>query len=86
MRIFWHNGSLMIEPESKREGDLLAELAENLKLGRPSGMQNRIPCGDTPSGSEGLYGALITHHEAGPSGLTSERNDQQHVIAINKRP
>jgi hypothetical protein len=85
MRVFWHNGGLMIEPENEREGELLIELAGNLSFGRPSGMQNRIPSGDTPSGSKGLFERIVTDHEARPSGLTSKRNDKQHVVTIDKR-
>jgi hypothetical protein len=85
MRVFWHNGALMIEPEGEREGQLLTELAANLKFGRPSGMQDRIPSGDTPSSSEGLFERLITDHEARPSSLPSKRNDKQHIVAIDKR-
>lgn len=75
----------MIEPEGEREGQLLTELAANLKFGRPSGMQDRIPSGDTPSSSEGLFERLITDHEARPSSLPSKRNDKQHIVAIDKR-
>jgi len=86
MRIFWHNGALTIQPESEREGQLLGELSQNLKFGRPSGMQNRIPSGETPSSGEGLFERIVTHHEARPSGLTGKRNDKQHIVAIDKRP
>lgn len=48
-------------------------------------MRNRIPSGNTPSGSEGLFEGIVGHHEASPCGLTSERNDKQHVVAIDKR-
>jgi hypothetical protein len=85
MRVFWHNGSLMIKPEGEREGQLLTELAGNLKFGRPSGMQNRIPSGDTPSGSEGLFERIATGHEARPCSLPSKSNDKQHVVGIDKR-
>jgi hypothetical protein len=85
MRVFWHNGALMIEPEGERESQLLTELAGNLTFGKPSGMQNRIPSGETPSSSEGLFERIGTDHEARPGGLTSKRNDKQHVVAIDKR-
>lgn len=75
----------MIEPEGEREGQLLTELAGNLTFGRPSGMQNRIPSGEAPSGSEGLFERIGTDHEARPCGLASKSNDKQHVIAIDKR-
>lgn len=73
----------MIEPE--RKGQPLTELTANLKVGRPSGMQNRIPSGDTPSGSEGLFERIVTDHEARPSSLTSKGNDKKHIVAIDKR-
>lgn len=85
MRVFWHNGGLVIEPESEREGQLLTELAENLKFGRPSGMQNRIPSGCSSSSSEELFNAVVGDHETSPSCLTSKRHDKQHVVAINER-
>jgi hypothetical protein len=85
MRVFWHNGGLMIEPENKREEELLIELAGNLSFGKPSGMQNRIPSGDTPSGSEGLFERIGTDHETRPRGLTSKSNDKKHIVAIDKR-
>jgi hypothetical protein len=84
MRVFWHNGALMIEPEGEREGKLLVELAGNLKFGRPSGMQNRIPSGDTPLGSEGVLERLTGNHQSGPSSLSRKTNDKQHVVSINK--
>lgn len=85
MRVFWHNGALMIEPEGEREGQLLTELAGNLKFGRPSGMQNRIPSGTSASGSEQLLDAVVGGHEASPSSLTRKRHDKQHIVAINER-
>jgi len=51
----------------------------------PSGMQNRIPSGHTPSGSEGLFERIGADHEARPSSLASKSNDKQHVVAIDKR-
>jgi hypothetical protein len=86
MRVFWHNGALMIEPEGEREVGLLTELAGNLKFGRPSGMQDRIPSGETPSGSDGLFKGVVADHEGGPSGLTRKRHNKQHIVAINERP
>ncbi len=75
----------MIEPEGEREGQLLTELAANITFGRPSGMQKRIPSGDTPSSSEGLFERIGTDHKARPCGLASKSNDQKHIVAIDKR-
>lgn len=51
----------------------------------PAGTQVRIPAGSAASGSDGLFEAVITYHEARPSGLPGKRNDKKHVIAINER-
>lgn len=82
MRVFWYNGALMIEPEGEREGQLLTELAGNIKFGRSEGTQNRIPSGEASSGEE-LLNRLITDHKAVPSGSTSGHH-KKHVISINK--
>lgn len=74
MRIFRQNGSLMIESDRQRAGN----------MERPSGMQNRIPSGEAPSGSEGLFERIVTGHEARRCGLPSKRNDKKHVVAIDK--
>ena len=63
MRVFWHNGALMIEPEGEREIRLLSELVGNLNFGKPQGMQNRIPAGDSVSGSEGLFESVVGDHQ-----------------------
>jgi hypothetical protein len=85
MRVFWHNGTLMIEPEGEREGLLLEELSKNLKFGRPSGMLNRIPSGESTSGSDGLFESVVANHEARPCSLPGKRDNQQHVVSIDKR-
>jgi hypothetical protein len=82
MRVFWHNGALMIEPESDREGQLLTELAGNIKFGRPSGMQNRIPSGEASSGEE-LLNRLVSNHETVPR-CTADSHHKKHVVSINK--
>ena len=82
MRVFWYNGALMIEPESEREGKLLTELAGNVKFGRPSGMQNRIPLGEASSGEE-LLNSLASDHKAVPSS-TRNRDHKKHIVAIDK--
>lgn len=51
----------------------------------PLGTQIRIPSGEAASGSDGLFEAVITYHEGGPSGLPGKRNDKKHVIAIDER-
>ncbi len=86
MRVFWHNGALMIEPEGEREIRLLSELVGNLNFGKPQGMQNRIPAGDSVSGSEGLFESVVGDHQTRPSSLTGQSNHKQHVISINKLP
>ena len=73
MRVFCHNGELMVASENKQ------------KKSRPSGMQNRIPSGEAASGSDGLFEAVIAYHETCPGGFSGKRNDKQHVIAINER-
>ncbi len=82
MRVFWYNGALMIEPEGERESQLLTELAGNIKFGRPSGMQNRIPSGETSSGEE-FFDRLVANHETVPRS-TSDSHHKKHVVAINK--
>ncbi|MGB6883759.1 MAG: hypothetical protein WBE10_06910, partial [Candidatus Acidiferrum sp.] len=51
----------------------------------PLGMQGHIPSGEAVLGSDGLFEAVSTYHEASPSGLTGKRNDKKHVVVINKR-
>lgn len=84
MRIFWRNGALQILPESEREGQLLTELVNNAQFGRPPEMQNTIPGGSTLSG-EDLFDRVVVGHQAIPSGLASQSDNKQHVVAINVR-
>ena len=83
MRVFWHNGALMIEPEGERESELLIELAGNLSFGRPSGMQNRIPSGEASSGDEFLQ-RVSGNHDVVPSNLPRKLDNKQSVVSINK--
>ncbi len=73
----------MIEPEGKREGQLLTELAGNLKFGRPSGMQNRIPSGEASSGDEFLE-RVTGNHDVVPSNLPRKFDNKQSVVRIDK--
>ena len=84
MRVFWHNGALQLLPETQREGQLLAELSENVKFEKPPEMQNRTPDGESESGSETLFEAIITNHQARPRSLAGQRNHKQHIVGINK--
>ena len=49
------------------------------------GMHGRIPSGEAALGSDGLFEAVSTHHEASPGGLSGKRDDKKHVVAIDKR-
>jgi hypothetical protein len=48
------------------------------------GMQGRTPSGEAASGSDGLFEAVSTYHEASPGGLSGKRDDKKHVVAIDK--
>jgi hypothetical protein len=85
MRIFWHDGALMIEPENDRKVKLLAELAANVKFESPSGTQDRVPSGESLSGSDGLFEAVVAYHERCPGRLTRKTHDKQHIVVINER-
>jgi hypothetical protein len=83
MRIFWHQGGLHIEPEGESERNLLVEIVQNLKVGKPPEMQRRIPSGCSASGSEDLFKALVANHEASPSSLPTQSHDEKQVVGVN---
>ena len=85
MRVFWHNGALQLVPETEREGKLLAELSKNVKFGKPPGMQDRIPGGNTPSG-DGLFELLVGDEKTRPSSNSGKLNHKQQILCINKLP
>jgi len=61
---------------------------QKLTVMRPTklaGMQDRIPSGQAASGSDRLFEAVITDHQASPSSFPSQSKDKQHVIRINER-
>ena len=86
MRVFWHDGGLQILPETPREGQLLVELLDKLKFGKPPEMLGSIPGGETTSSGESLYRSLVGNHQPSPSGFTGERDHKEHVIRIDKLP
>ena len=52
----------------------------------PEETRSRIPSGEAASGSDGLFEAVVGHHEACPSGLPGERDNEKHVVAIDESP
>ena len=83
MRVFWHQGGLHVHPESKREGQLLVELFDHLKVGKPPELSGATNSGHT-SGGQDLLDCLVGNHEILPSGEVLEPHNKQTVISINK--
>lgn len=83
MRIFWHNGSIQVMPESRQESQLLCKLTENFKMEKPPEMQCCIPSGDTPSG-DGLFELVVGNEQTRPSGNARKLHDKKQVICINE--
>jgi hypothetical protein len=61
------------------------KMQRNPEPHEPSGMRRHIPSGEAALGSDGLFEAVSTYHEASPSGLAGKRDDKKHVVAIDKR-
>lgn len=83
MRIFWHQGGLHVHPESKREGQLLTELFDSLKMGKPPELSGPTSSGQTLGGQD-LADCIVGDHQVSPSGQILARNDKNPVIAIDK--
>lgn len=83
MRIFWHQGGLHVHPESKREGQLLAELFDDLKFGKPPELERATSSGCTSGGQE-LLDALVGNHQILPSSDILQPHNKQTVVSINK--
>ena len=83
MRIFWHQGGLQVHPESKREGQLLVELFDQLKVGKPPELEGATSSGHTLGGQD-LLDCLVGDHEPLPSGKVLTPNNKQAVIPIHK--
>jgi hypothetical protein len=83
MRVFWHQGGLHVHPESKREGQLLTELFNCLKVGKPPELSGPTSSGQTSSGQD-LADCIVVNHQIPPSSQVLTRNDKNPVIAINK--
>ena len=83
MRVFWHQGGLHIHPESKREGQLLGELLNDLKVGRPPELDGPTTSGDTSSGQD-LFDGIVRDHQVPPSSVVLNRDHKQTVIPIHK--
>lgn len=86
MRVFWHNGALMIEPEGEREVRLLVELTGNLKLEKPPEMQNSTSGSGCASGGDSFLKLLIGDHQVNPSNLSGNLHNKKPVVCINKLP
>jgi hypothetical protein len=83
MRIFWHQGGLHVHPDSKREGQLLAELFNGLKIGKPPELDGPTSSGQTSSGQD-LADCIIGDHQIPPSSVVLNLNHKQTVIPIHK--
>jgi hypothetical protein len=83
MRVFWHQGGLHVHPESKREGQLLAELFDHLKIGKPPELEGATSSGHT-SGGQDLLDCIVGDYQIPPSGVVLESNHKQTVIPIHK--
>lgn len=81
MRIYWLNGSLMIQPESGRESALLAELSTNVRFEPPD--DETVSSGQMGLTDLGLK-VLIGANQPGPRGLPGETGDQQPIVGIDK--
>ena len=83
MRVFWHQGGLHVHPESEREGQLLVELYDQLKIGKPLELSGAVSSGQTLGGQE-LLDCLSGDHQIFPSGNVLESHNKQTVVPINK--
>jgi uncharacterized protein involved in type VI secretion and phage assembly len=84
MRVFWHEGGLHIHPESEHEGRMLVEIVDHMKFEKPPEMQVSNSSGSSSSCQE-LVDSLIGNHEVIPPSLTTQSNDKQPVVRIDKR-
>ena len=83
MRVFWHQGGLHVQPEGKRESQLLGELLKVLKVERPPELDGPTSTGQT-SGGQDLLDCLAVDHEIPPSSIVLNRDNKQTVVPINK--
>lgn len=70
MRVFWHQGGLQLQPESKRETELLAELTKNIRFEEPPETQDCIPGGQTELGSDRAFECIVGGQQRGPRRLS----------------
>jgi hypothetical protein len=81
--VFWHQGGLHVHPESKREGQLLGELLNGLKVGKPPELDGPTTSGQSLGGQD-LQDCLAGDHQILPSSNVLESHNKQTVVAINK--
>ena len=86
MRIFWHNGALMIEPEDEQEVQLLTALTDNLRSEKPPEMQSCTSGSGQALGGDGFLKHLISNHEVYPGNFPRNLHHKQSVICINEGP
>jgi hypothetical protein len=72
MRIYWLNGSLTIQPEDEKETALMHEIISAMKY-EPIELET-IGSGQTESGSQLTFEALIPRDELGPSSFPRQQS------------
>jgi hypothetical protein len=85
MKIFWHQGGLHVHPESKREGQTLAELLNHLTISKPPEAIASTGSGESSSGKD-LFDSLTAEHQILPRGDAVKTTHKQSVVRINKLP
>lgn len=83
MRVFWYNGGLHIEPESKSETDLLSRVVKSLRFEEPPKLGANSDGLPVLSGQDALE-LLIGNQQPTKSGVQRQQIHKQSVIPIRK--
>lgn len=81
MRVFWESNRLQIEPDTRREKDLLLELVASLRVEAPPGEPDGAGKGVSDSGSDFLEFLGIQDVKRSP--FASKAGNEQPVVGIN---
>jgi len=84
MRVYWYQGGLHIEPESKSETDLLSRLVKCLKFEPEKHSYSGTGETDDLAIEFGLQGGISAENLT-PRSLPSEGGNKHTVICINER-
>ena len=84
MRVFWYNGGLHIEPESKSETDLLSRVVKSLRFEEPPESSTGAG-GPVVLGGQNMLELLVGNKQSVECGLRRDQHiNKQTVIPINK--